>query len=71
MGYAKVNSIEWHQECLKNAECHAELLSRTAEARVLEAKQAWKSVTFYAEQINKAIDQGKTKFDAEKFMQKR
>lgn len=60
-------TIEWHEECLKNAANHAKYMQDEAERAARYAKKAREDVERYSRQIERAKRLGKTKFDADKF----
>jgi len=67
-------SIEWHEECLKNRKSHIkELFEEIKRAALLadELKQNVEYCNFYQKQIDKAKQMGKDGFDRDKFLLKR
>lgn len=63
----KKMSLEWHAECATNLE-HS-LRSKKAKQRDLnyEIENTRKDLTFLRQQIEKAIKEGKTGFDKDKY----
>lgn len=64
-------SIQWHEECLKNLTFTAAKKRQQAEAAMQDALRIEKEVEFLMLQIQVATDQGKDEFDSEKFQVKR
>jgi hypothetical protein len=64
-------SIEWHCENIRNREIH---LAKAQEYLITFKKRVERDLEeldFYKSQVRSAVDQGKLKFDADKFGKKR
>lgn len=64
---AEVNSIDWHRECLCNSRKYALKLAEEMNRLKKEIEKLDSENAFRLHQIRKAVEQGKTHFDAERF----
>ena len=63
-----VNSIEWHEHCLKAQEDSHLRKQRALQLREDEVRRSYSDLCFYRSQIREAIARGKTSFDCDKFL---
>lgn len=61
-------SIEWHEECLKNVRSSAEEKRRLANAYADDADRLEKYVLMYSQQIERAKAEGKDRFDRDRYL---
>ena len=63
----KINTIEWHEECLDNQKCYLEGLQKELERLETKVDRLEKETSFYEYQIVDAKRIEKDKFDPKKF----
>jgi len=56
--------IKWHEACLKNRKKHAVELQNDINTKMIRLKQLIKDNELLERQINRAISEGKDRFDS-------
>lgn len=66
----KIDTIEWHEECLKNAQISYAKDFNKAQLLLHSLSQQQKEIAFYEYQITEAKTYKKEKFNRDKFRKK-
>jgi len=66
-----MNTIQWHQECLKNRKRHLNHQKEIIQKLQAEIKRDQEQADFYTFQINSAIKQGKKGFARNRYKVKK